>query len=181
MFRLSMPIFRRLLPVLGLGAALLDSTAVAGDHFFHRRQLVATSAAAYTASVQQAVVTVPVQVGYAPAVQVFSISPSSVPLVQAPVTYSVASAQTAAVPAQAPVLNIRLETPAAPAGVAPAPQAAAALPAQPAPQAAIGVIPTVASTPATVLVSQGTVPVQLYLVPKTHTGFLRHRSIFGGK
>src|SRR3954453_13970593 len=87
--------------LIGLGASLFATNAIAGDHLFHKKKLAATP-------VQQAVVTVPVQVSYAPAVQIVPLSPTYVAVAQAPVNYTVSMPQAAPAPAQAPVLNIKL-------------------------------------------------------------------------
>jgi hypothetical protein len=135
---------------LGVATAVLASQAVAGDHLFHRRQTAATTSAA----MKQAVVTVPVQVGPAPAVQVVPLSPSYVPVVQVPLAYTTTKTQ-------GPVLNIKLEAPIPQAGAAPAPQAP--------------------STATPVLVPAAAVPVPLYVVPKkTHAGLFKHRQRLGG-
>jgi hypothetical protein len=132
-----------------VATALLASHAVAGDHFFHRRQTATKSATA----TQSAVVTVPVQVGPAPAVQVVQLSPSYVPVVQIPVAYP-------STRAQAPMLSIKLEAPTPQSGAVPAAQAPSGTP--------------------PVLVPAAAVPVPLYVVPRTYAGLFKHRQRLHG-
>jgi hypothetical protein len=119
----------------GLATALLATHSIAGDRLFHRRQTT---------------VTVPVQVGSVPAVQVVQLSPSYVPVVQVPVAQT-----TTTTTVQVPVLSIKLEAPTPQAGVS-APQGPSPMP--------------------PVLLPAAAVPVPLYFIPKPHQSlFKRHK------
>lgn len=146
MFKSSRLRSRQVMLLIGLGTASLAGDAFAGERLFHRKRVAATP-------VQQAVVAIPVQVA--------TLSPAYVPVVQAPVTYAVNTPQAATTPiaALAPVIHIKLEAPSAPASVVPAPQAA--------------------SSPSPMILPVAAAPTHLYVVPAFHPGLFKHRSLFG--
>jgi hypothetical protein len=135
--------------VIGLGAAVSTTPAIAGDHFFHKGQLLAVPATAATVPAQQvavaapapapvypAVQTVPVQMTYIqPAVAYAQLAPmaavqmSYVPVaVQAvpqPATYTFTIPAQAPVAPAAPQINIKLEAQPPTAAPEAAPQASA--------------------------------------------------------
>jgi hypothetical protein len=202
--------------VAGLVAAMFSgpSTVTAGDHFFHKGQLIAVPAAA--APVQQVAVAAPAQMATFQTVQMAPVQMSYVPVAvqAAPVqqmTYTLTMPSQPQAPAApqaqaAPVINIRLETP-APVAPAAAPQAPASPQASaqqtqipvaslaPQSQNPVAVTPNTqgqaqgqfqvqaqaatmtAASAGTVMVPQGAIPMQLYYVPKTHGHALKFRSI----
>jgi hypothetical protein len=181
-----------------LVAMLSGSPANAGDHFFLKHKGAAVPVAAQPVPVQQAVVAAPVQLVYGVTVQSAPVQMSYVqmpqptptyvgyvPTLQAHQTYTLNYAQPTAAPAQAPVLNIKLEAPPAPASVTPVPQAGKSpvTPASQAPtsQASYTYAAGSPTTVTTYVLPQAAISAPLYVVPTTRTGFLKNCSIFRGK
>jgi hypothetical protein len=177
MMRFTRPARRWFAVGLFLGASLSCGPALAGDHFHRNGQLVAVTTAPAPAQAVSApiycvpvVQTVPVQLGY-------------IQTVQAGAVYLSAPTQGAAVTtAQAPVINIKLEAPAAPTTTAPVPQSASpTAQAPPITYAKSGMTTAPTYAVANFLVSQQAVPMQLYVVSKDRPGFFKHRLFFKSK
>jgi hypothetical protein len=170
-----------------LGASLPCGTALAGDHLHRKGQLVAVPVATAAAPVQA--VSVPIY--SVPVVQAVPMQLGYIQTTQAGAVYLSAPTQgSASTTAQAPVINIKLEAPPAPATTAPVPQSAIPT-AQAAPIACATssvtaspcIIAPAAQTyaVANVLVSQQAVPMQLYVVAKSRTGLFKLRPFFQSK
>jgi hypothetical protein len=172
-----------------LGASLPCGTALAGDHLHRKGQLVAVPVATAAAPVQA--VSVPIY--SVPVVQAVPMQLGYIQTTQAGAVYLSAPTQgSTSTTAQAPVINIKLEAPPAPAATAPVPQSAiptaqaapiacatSSVPASPCMIAPAAAAPSY--TVANVLVSPQAVPMQLYVVSKSRTGLFKHRPFFKGK